>query len=76
MARLALRNKDARWKGAGERRRASPVPVSAVDSPPKRLTAAERASVWAKYDGCCAYCGCALPDRWHVDHLKPVRRRT
>ena len=52
------------------------MPVSAVDSPPKRLTPAERASVWAKYDGCCAYCGCALPDRWHVDHLKPVRRRT
>jgi len=50
--------------------------MSAVDSPPKRLTPAERALVRAKYDGCCAYCGCDLPERWHVDHLKPVRRRT
>ena len=47
-----------------------------ADSPPKRLTVAERAALRAKYDGCCAYCGCALPDRWHVDHLKPVRRRS
>lgn len=28
-----------------------------------------------KYEGRCAYCGCELPERWHVDHLKPVRRR-
>ena len=42
---------------------------------PKRLTKAERQAVWAKYDGRCAYCGCELPERWHVDHLKPVRRR-
>ena len=45
-------------------------------SPPKRLTKAERQAVWAKYGGRCAYCGCELPERWHVDHLKPVRRRT
>ena len=46
-----------------------------ADSPSKRLTKAEREFVRAKYDGRCAYCGCELPERWHVDHLKPVRRR-
>jgi hypothetical protein len=45
------------------------------DSRPKRLTVAERALVRAMYGGRCAYCGCELPERWHVDHLKPVRRR-
>lgn len=43
---------------------------------PKRLTKADREFVWAKYGGLCAYCGVALIGRWHVDHLKPVRRRT
>lgn len=43
---------------------------------PKRLTRSERQSVWAKYDGRCAYCGVELAERWHVDHLKPVRRRS
>ena len=45
-------------------------------SAPKRLTKAEREAVRAKYGGRCAYCGCELPERWHVDHFKPVRRRT
>lgn len=45
------------------------------DSRPKRLTKVERELVRAKFDGRCAYCGCELPERWHVDHLKPVRRR-
>ncbi len=35
---------------------------------------AERARVFAMFDGKCAYCGHALPDRWHVDHLEPVAR--
>lgn len=42
---------------------------------PKRLTKAEREAVRAKYHGRCAYCGIELTGRWHVDHLKPVRRR-
>ena len=50
------------------------MPVG-TDSPPKRLTRAEREIVRARYDGRCAYCGCELPERWHVDHFKPVRRR-
>lgn len=39
-----------------------------------RLKKAERAAVYAKYDGRCAYCGCELGDKWHADHLEPVRR--
>lgn len=40
----------------------------------KPLTKAERQSVFAKYGGKCAYCGCPLPARWHADHLLPVER--
>lgn len=39
-----------------------------------RLKKAERAAVYAKYDGRCAYCGCELGEKWHADHLKPVIR--
>lgn len=38
------------------------------------LTKAERAALRAKFDGCCAYCGSPLPDRWHADHIEPVVR--
>jgi hypothetical protein len=40
----------------------------------KPLTKAERKSVFDKYGGKCAYCGCPLPARWHADHLLPVER--
>lgn len=30
--------------------------------------------VYNKYEGRCAYCGCTLSSRWHVDHLIPVIR--
>lgn len=28
----------------------------------------------SKYNNKCAYCGIELPNRWHVDHIKPLRR--
>ena len=41
----------------------------------KKLTKKqEREILFDKYGGKCAYCGCDLPDRWHVDELLPVRR--
>ncbi len=38
------------------------------------ISKAERARVFAMFDGKCAYCGQRLPERWHVDHLEPVQR--
>lgn len=35
---------------------------------------ADREMLRNKFGGCCAYCGTALPDRWHADHFEPVRR--
>jgi len=40
-----------------------------------RLKKAEREQVRLKYEGCCAYCGVILGDRWHADHLDPVIRQ-
>lgn len=34
-----------------------------------------RESVRNKYGGKCAYCGCDLPERFHVDHLVPISRK-
>ncbi len=34
----------------------------------------QREFVKQKYNGRCAYCGCELPKRWHIDHLKPIVR--
>ena len=34
----------------------------------------DRQMIFNKYAGHCAYCGCELPERWHIDHIKPVRR--
>ena len=34
----------------------------------------EREFIKNKYGGRCAYCGCILPEKWHVDHLKPIIR--
>ena len=35
----------------------------------------ERRSVFDKFGGHCAYCGCKLPQGWHKDHVKPIRRK-
>lgn len=34
----------------------------------------DRDAIRAKFGGRCAYCGCMLGDRWHVDHVEPVHR--
>lgn len=34
----------------------------------------EREYLFAKTNGRCGYCGCALPPHWHVDHIRPVIR--
>lgn len=39
-------------------------------------TKAQRAAVFAMFDGRCAYCGVELGVRWHVDHKDPVIRNT
>ncbi len=33
-----------------------------------------RELVYNKTNGHCAYCGCKLPERWHVDHVEPAIR--
>ena len=38
------------------------------------LTKKQRAELFAKYDGKCAYCSCELPEKWHADHIEPVKR--
>jgi 5-methylcytosine-specific restriction endonuclease McrA len=40
-----------------------------------RVNKKTRQKIFEKYNGRCAYCGCKLPDRWHVDHIEPVRRK-
>lgn len=34
----------------------------------------DRALIYQKYGGRCAYCGCQLEDGWHVDEVEPIRR--
>ena len=34
----------------------------------------DRARVFNKFGGCCAYCGCQLEKGWHCDHVEPCRR--
>lgn len=38
------------------------------------MNKALRQKVKAKFGGKCAYCGCDLGDKWHVDHLDPIIR--
>tara|TARA_R110000772_G_C13310276_1_gene440173 strand:+ start:18728 stop:19084 length:357 start_codon:yes stop_codon:yes gene_type:complete len=38
------------------------------------VTKKQRQQVYDKSGGHCWYCGHDLPDRWHVDHVEPVRR--
>lgn len=35
----------------------------------------DRELVFNKYSGRCAYCGCTLEKGWHIDEIKPVRRK-
>lgn len=37
-------------------------------------TKKERAQLFAKYNGRCAYCGCELPEKFHVDEILPCKR--
>lgn len=39
-----------------------------------KLNKAQRAALREKFDGRCSYCGDTLGERWHADHLEPVRR--
>lgn len=39
-----------------------------------KLNKKQRELVYNKYNGKCAYCGCNLPTRWHVDHIEPLCR--
>lgn len=39
-----------------------------------KLTKAQRAALREKFGGRCAYCGKPLGDRWHADHIEPLRR--
>lgn len=36
-----------------------------------KLTKPQREQIRLKYDGKCAYCGCELSSKFHVDHLVP-----
>lgn len=40
-----------------------------------KLTKAQRHTLFAMFDGRCAYCGEPLGDRWHADHVLPVERK-
>ena len=35
---------------------------------------ADRQTIFDKYGGRCAYCGCELAKGWHVDEVEPIRR--
>lgn len=39
-----------------------------------KLTKAQRAELKQKFGGHCAYCGELLGDKWHADHIDPIRR--
>lgn len=39
-----------------------------------KITKQQRESLYKKYGGRCAYCGCSLIKGWHVDHIVPVIR--
>lgn len=36
---------------------------------------ADRQKIFDKFNGHCAYCGCELQKGWHVDELKPCKRK-
>lgn len=39
-----------------------------------KITKSQREEIRQKYGGRCAYCGCELEQRFHVDHKWPVQR--
>jgi 5-methylcytosine-specific restriction endonuclease McrA len=39
------------------------------------LSKADRATLFAKFGGRCAYCGAGLGARWHADHFEPLHRQ-
>lgn len=40
-----------------------------------KLTKSQRATLFAMFDGLCAYCGCLLPEKgWQADHVEPIER--
>jgi len=39
-----------------------------------KLSKKQREELRMKFGGKCAYCGCELVDKWHADHITPVRR--
>lgn len=42
-----------------------------------KLTKKQRAELFLRFKGCCAYCGCSLEGkRWHADHVDPVIRQS
>ena len=40
-----------------------------------KLTKSQRQALFERFGGRCAYCGQALRQRWHADHVKAVVRR-
>lgn len=38
------------------------------------ISKTERENIRMMFGGKCAYCGCDLSGRWHVDHVEPVVR--
>lgn len=41
------------------------------------LNKIQRARLFAMFEGRCAYCGSALPEKgWHADHVEPLCRKT
>ncbi len=36
------------------------------------MTKKDRQTVFDKYGGKCAYCGCELQQGWHIDHIEPA----
>lgn len=39
-----------------------------------KVTKKERKEIKNLFGGRCAYCGIVLGDKFHLDHIKPVRR--
>ena len=39
-----------------------------------KLNKTQRAELKQKFGGHCAYCGVVLGEKWHADHILPVRR--
>jgi 5-methylcytosine-specific restriction endonuclease McrA len=40
------------------------------------MTKIDRQKVYEKFGGKCAYCGCELNGKWHVDHAEALQRHS